>query len=143
MLNEAVVAAARASANVTSPGPLAMLQVTTSCTPRGSASSVTEPCSSAVAGSSMVCAAPASTTGAWLRGMTVTATVSLLVSWPSEAVSFRTYSPATEKVADVAALAPLPNVTAPGPLTFVQAPARVPPAGGPGAGGAGAGGGGA
>src|SRR5688572_31580583 len=130
-LNEAVVTAACASAKVTVPGPSTTLQVVVNVTPRGNASSVTVPRSSADAGSSIVWSGPASTTGGWLRGMTVTVAVSLLLNCPSDAVSFSTYSPSSEKVAEVAALSGSAKVTEPGPLTFVQMKVRVLPAGRP------------
>ncbi len=47
-------------------------------------------------------------------------TASLTDSAPSLAVSWRTYVPSSEKVAVVAGAAASPNVTVPGPLTFVH-----------------------
>src|SRR4028119_247367 len=134
MSNEAVVTAACTSANVTAPGPSITLQVMVTALPRGRASSVTVPCSSVGTGISTVSrvwSEPASTTGGWLRGMTVTVVVSLLLNWPSDAVSFSTYSPSTVKVAEVAAMVASTKVTGPGPLTFGQVTARVLPSGRP------------
>ena len=51
---------------------------------------------------------------------TVIVIVSLADAAPSFAVSCRTYAPWTEKLAVVEAAAALPNVTVPGPLTFVH-----------------------
>ena len=77
---------------MTAPGPLLLLQLTTSV-PEGSPSSVALPSSAAAAGKLIVCIGPADTTGGWLAGAgasTPTTTSALLVSEPSLALSLKT-----------------------------------------------------
>ncbi len=62
-----------------------------------------------------------------MTSKTVISTVALADTKPSVAVSFKTYVPAIEKLADVVGLVASTKVTEPGPLTLVQSPVGVEP----------------
>ena len=83
------------------------------------------------AGGTSIWSRPALTVGGRFAWMTFTETSALALSSESVAVRRRTYSPAVSKVAVVVVAWGLPNVTAPGPLTFVQVAVSPPPAGRP------------
>ena len=114
---------------VTLPGPLVTVHVVVTTAPVGRPSSLTEPASAAPAGSAIVCDGPALTTGARFTGgaaLTTITTSSEARNSPWNAVSRRTYLPASVKLAVVFGLALFANVTVPGPLTPLHATVRFP-----------------
>src|SRR6188768_1522360 len=117
-LNRAEVPTETASANVTVPGPLTLLQDVASGFPAGSPSSLTVPCSMTALGKVTICAEPALTDGA---SFTVIMVSALVVATKSLAVRRSIYVPGVLKAAVVTReLVPFTNVAEPGPLTWVQ-----------------------
>ena len=85
------MAAALTSAKVTVPGPLTSVQVRVNAAGgSGQPSSVAVPLRDALLGRATVWSGPASTTGGWFCGWTVTVSWSPATSWPSSAASWRT-----------------------------------------------------
>src|SRR3712207_2752162 len=84
----------------------------------GRASSLTAPASLAAAGRISDWSAPALTVGGSLKGRTSTVISSLAERFASVAVRRGVYSPASLKVAEVAASCGWAKVTAPGPATL-------------------------
>ena len=83
---KAVVSSALGVVKVTVPGPLTWVHVTVGVG-AGRPSSVTVPSRSVLSGHAIIWPGPASTSGGWFSGWTVTVSWSLAVSSPSSAVS--------------------------------------------------------
>lgn len=116
-----MVSAALALPKLTAPGPLTLLQVVVRLPGGlGKPSSLTVPCSVAVAGKVMVKFSLASTTGGSFLGMIVMVSVSVTMRSLSLALSCRVYSPVCEKVAVVLSALLLAKLTAPAPLCLLH-----------------------